>query len=862
MRHAGITAVLIVVAFSCAGIVLAQAQQAPVQLKALSFDSTAEGVLVLVRTSGGTPQYQATRLDSPPRLVIDLEGAVYAAGRSRWPVAPDPIKEVRGSQFRPTAARVVVELSQSAEYRIERSADGLRVVFELPTGQPAAPVGASPAPPVAAAAVSLPARGTASVPDAAPATERAAAIPMPEVVPAPAALRNAAADPSAPELTVAQAAPSAAPEPSGPSPAPTAPPAIAQAAPATPAQSSPAAPPPAPAPAPAPLPTTPPPSGIVQSTPTDGGKLITLEFKDADVVNLLRILAAESNRNMVVGDDVKGKVSVSLRNVTWEQALDTILEVKGLRKIEKDNVMRIISYEALTRDREAQIRADEARRKAQIELEKQAAEAKLKELEAQEQKPRYEIEARIRLAEARLKLAEAERKELEVAKRRLADEAAAAETAARGPLREEMIRLTYADPKEVAKTLRGILGIRDEDEEQTAPAGLVPAVVPSQGVTPSGPLIAEPPFAQLYGMGLQPRPQPVVSVSQDVINKGITIRAYPPTNSIFIRHYAADIERLKKLLREQLDVPLPQVKIEARMEILERSALEQIGVQWGGATVMHPNPGKVPALVGRGFSDPLLPGGTPVLGNPGPNPNFTPGNIGSPSSFLPIDPFTGVPTGGNIVNLPITALPTIASPAFGALFGIVGKNFNLDLALQALATQGKTRTLARPEIITMENNKAAVSLGEEIPYATVSSAGTQIQFKEALLKLEVTPTVLGEKVGDRENTRIKMVVIVENNSRGEVVNLGTSGQPPAINRRKAETLVLITEGERLVIGGVTTAVKRDTVRKVPLLGDIPLLGWLFKQKETSEDGRELVVFITPSVLRGLASRVAAPPAGR
>jgi type II secretory pathway component HofQ len=147
-----------------------------------------------------------------------------------------------------------------------------------------------------------------------------------------------------------------------------------------------------------------------------------------------------------------------------------------------------------------------------------------------------------------------------------------------------------------------------------------------------------------------------------------------------------------------------------------------------------------------------------------------------------------------------------------------------------------------------------MSLGEEIPYATISSAGTQIQFKEALLKLEVIPTVIRE--GDQ--TRIKLVVIVENNSRGSVVNLGSAGQPPAINKRKAETQVLVKEGERLVIGGVTTSTNQNTARKVPVLGDIPLLGWLFKQRENFETGRELVIFLTPSVLRTQVAGTAPP----
>ncbi len=547
----------------------------------------------------------------------------------------------------------------------------------------------------------------------------------------------------------------------------------------------------------------------------NGSKLITLEFKDADVINLLRILSAESGRNIVAGDDVKGKLSVSLRNVTWEQALDTILEVKGLQKIDKGGVIRIISIEQLAKEREAQARADDAKRKAEVD--------------------------------ARTKEAEAQLKEAEVANRKLQAELAATEAESRGPLREEVIRLSYADPEEVAKTLQGILGI---------PAEGTQPIAGTQGVAaPYGPpLIAEPPFSALYGLGLQQQQQArplVVSVSQDVLAKGLTIRANKATNSIFLRLHAADLDRIKKLVREYLDVPLPQVKIEARMEILDRTALEAIGIQWGGAGAG--NVGRA-TVVGQGFQSPAQGPGTGAFNVNPVNPNL---NLGG---LLPVFPDTALPLGGNLVNLPISALPNAAGviPAGGIAFGIIGTNWNINLALQALATLGKTRTLARPEIVTVENNKAEISLGEEIPYATVSSAGTQIQFKDALLKLTTTPTVIRTQVDGKDGTKIKLVVVVENNSRGEVVNLGASGSPPAINKRKADTLVLLNEGERLVIGGVTQTVNQTTIRKVPYLGDIPFLGWAFKQRENFETGRELVVFLTPSVLKGTTSQAMSP----
>ena len=233
------------------------------------------------------------------------------------------------------------------------------------------------------------------------------------------------------------------------------------------------------------------------------------------------------------------------------------------------------------------------------------------------------------------------------------------------------------------------------------------------------------------------------------------------------------------------------------------------------------------------------------------------------TNALPVSATTGLPVGGNLINLPIGSLLAGAAGAGtgGLAFGIIGSRLNLNLALEALRSEGKTRTLARPEVVTVENNKAAVSLGEEIPYATISSAGTQIQFKEALLKLEVTPTVVREI----DHNRIKMKVLVENNSRGTTtIDLGSAGAPPVIVRRKAETEVLIREGERLVIGGVTNNEATEQTRKVPLFGDVPVLGWLFKQTGEQNRATELVVFITPTIIRrdAVSARLPGTPAPR
>src|SRR5207237_5757505 len=226
---------------------------------------------------------------------IDLENTVYAWRKTPLNVGKDPVKQVRGGQYRQGVARLVLDMSSSVRDATREESDGRAIV--IPTA----------APPAAAA--------------------RSAAV---------------AAGPGALEA------------PPAPAPRPVQ---IAQATP-------PAAPP----------------------APTNGQRLISFDFKDADVVNLLRILAAESNKNVVIGDDVKGKMSITLKNVPWDLALDTILETRGLRKVEKHGVLRIASNEQLIKEREAAARVEDARMKAESDVRTKIAEAQLKEQEAIDKK--------------------------------------------------------------------------------------------------------------------------------------------------------------------------------------------------------------------------------------------------------------------------------------------------------------------------------------------------------------------------------------------------------------------------------------------------------------------------------------------
>jgi len=516
---------------------------------------------------------------------------------------------------------------------------------------------------------------------------------------------------------------------------------------------------------------------------------ISMELRGADVQTTLRLLAQQYRINLVVTDEVTGSITLSFSQVPVRDFFRVVIDSAGLQCLEREGVLRISSAERLRKEEEERFKAEESRRKAE--------------------------------AETRKKVLEARREEIEFA-----------QAQARGPLKEDTIRLTYADAEDVAKTLQGILGI--------PPEGLIPPPTPVPG------LYAPPPPTVIGAPAPPPPPAPAPGVAPppEALGKGLTIKAHKATNSIFIRYYEADLERIKKLVKEKLDIPLPQVQISAQMVIATKNALEQIGVQWGGAFATQRGD-RTNTLVGSGFAGPVNPlTGLPALPASGTGVTFTPANPNfTKSSILPVDPATGLPTGGSIVNLPTAFLPTgAAPPALGLLFGIISSQFNINLAIQALETQGKARSLAEPKIVTVENVKALITRGFEVPFVSQTGfGGTQVQFKEALLKLEVTPTVIREGAV----TRIKMKIVVENNEPD--FSRAVQGNPP-IFKRRGETEVVVREGERLVIGGVLVETESSTVRQVPLLGSIPILGWLFKSRETSSDGQELIVIITPTVL--------------
>ncbi|NNG46635.1 MAG: type IV pilus secretin family protein, partial [Deltaproteobacteria bacterium] len=174
----------------------------------------------------------------------------------------------------------------------------------------------------------------------------------------------------------------------------------------------------------------------------------------------------------------------------------------------------------------------------------------------------------------------------------------------------------------------------------------------------------------------------------------------------------------------------------------------------------------------------------------------------------------------------------------GITFGILSDSIRLDLSLSALEASGKGKVVSSPKVVTIDNKEAMIEQGTQIPYSTVSASGTNTEFVDATLSLKVTPHITPEG-------SVIMKLEAKNDSQGDV---GASGQP-AINKKKATTEVLVKDGETAVIGGILQVTRKEDQQAVPWLSKIPILGFFFKKDTTQSSNRELLIFVTPKILK-------------
>ena len=274
------------------------------------------------------------------------------------------------------------------------------------------------------------------------------------------------------------------------------------------------------------------------------------------------------------------------------------------------------------------------------------------------------------------------------------------------------------------------------------------------------------------------------------------------TNTLLIRDTLLSIDQARKMI-DALDIPVKQVLIESRMVTVLDNVDEQLGVRWGFSDRQDDN-GVSGSLEG---ADTIASGVVPSIDD------------------------------RLNVNLPVSgAAGTIGFQIASLIDGTI-----LDLELSALESENKGEIIASPRITVANQQEAYIEQGTEIPYVQATSSGaTSVEFKKAVLSLKVTPHITPDN-------RIILDLVVTQDTRGETVSTST-GEAVAIDTQEIKTQVLVENGETIVLGGIFQQTSSDGVTKVPVFGDLPLVGALFRNTSVLQEKRELLIFVTPKIV--------------
>jgi type IV pilus secretin PilQ/predicted competence protein len=297
------------------------------------------------------------------------------------------------------------------------------------------------------------------------------------------------------------------------------------------------------------------------------------------------------------------------------------------------------------------------------------------------------------------------------------------------------------------------------------------------------------------------------------------------TNTLIIRDLPAWVEKAKNLINE-LDTATPQVEIEARIVITSRNFVRDLGIQWGFGAESSARFGNT---TGRSFPNQIVLNGGAVPTTLGIGADqLGPGGKSSGTGI-------GQAARGYAVNLPATG----ANSGIGISMGNVLGSFNLDVALTALERQGRGRLLSTPKITTQNNQPAEIKQGVQIPIQTMANNTVSVMFKDAVLTLKVVPQIT-------EAGTVILNLEVENNS-ADFANT-VNGIPP-INTQAAKTILLVKDGQTAVVGGIYQSSETTSQDRTPFLGQIPVLGYLFRNKGVQSTNNELLLFITPRIVK-------------
>jgi type IV pilus assembly protein PilQ len=423
------------------------------------------------------------------------------------------------------------------------------------------------------------------------------------------------------------------------------------------------------------------------------GEKLSLNFQDIEVRSVLQLIADFTDLNLVASDTVAGRITLRLKNVPWDQALELILKTKGLDQRQVGNVLLVAPAAEIA-----------AREKLELENRKQISEL--------------------------------------------------------APLRTEFVQVRYA-------SATALFGLFQGGGEEGGGGGT------SSMLSDRGSVIVD-----------------------------------ERTNSIIITDTADRLENFRRVI-SQLDIPVRQVLIEARIVTATANFSEELGIKWGGGYIDR-----------QGSDNALRVGGSETTLSE------------LQGVFVGDDSEISSP-GDLVVDLGVT---TPGATSFAIGYSGLG-NYLIDLELSAFAKDGHAEVVSRPKVITADKSTAIIESGVEIPYQEATSSGaTNVSFKDAVLALEVTPQITPD---DR--------VIMKLNVKQDTVGIVFNGVP-SINTNEVETEVLVANGETVVLGGIFTTDKNVSTTKTPFLGDLPYIGRIFRNTLERDDKQELLIFITPRII--------------
>ncbi len=447
------------------------------------------------------------------------------------------------------------------------------------------------------------------------------------------------------------------------------------------------------------------------------GRPVTFNFQDVPVRTVLQLIAEESGLNVVAADTVSGNVTLRLMNVPWDQALDIVLQAKGLDKRRSGNVVWV------------------------------APQAEIAKYEQDKEDARIAIDNRVDLT-------------------------------------TEYVQINYHNAGQIFKALTEAKGI---------------------GGGAGG------------GSGGSNQDTGFLSARGRIV-------ADERTNTLMISDIPKKITQMKELIRV-IDRPVDQVLIEARVVIATDTFARDLGAKFGisGAS------GKAGDRSSLGF---------------GGNTDAASANAASRAEAVQNGSNAFDVTRSLMSNLPAAS---VTNPSALAL-SILNAGYLLDVELSAMQEEGRGEVISNPRIVTSNQREAVIRQGQEVGYVTISpqQGGNSIpipnvQFKDVLLELKVTPTI----------THDGRVFLNMNVKKDEVEGFTNTsiGQVPQIAKREVNTAVLVQDGQTVVVGGVYEFRDRSDISKVPFLGDVPFLGNLFKRKGRNKDKAELLIMVTPKVLK-------------